>query len=90
MKMLGLKSKPLAADKSDKIGRVLVFIYLALFFCFLVLPLFALMSKSMQNAEGIFVGLENFKVYLKDPALFKSFFHSLFVAFVSTVIVVCL
>jgi len=32
--MLGLKSKPLAADKSDKIGRVLVFIYLALFFCF--------------------------------------------------------
>jgi len=90
VKMLGLKSKPLAADKSDKIGRVLVFIYLALFFCFLVLPLFALMSKSMQNAEGIFVGLENFKVYLKDPALFKSFFHSLFVAFVSTVIVVCL
>ena len=88
--MLGLKSKPLAADKSDKIGRVLVFIYLALFFCFLVLPLFALMSKSMQNAEGVFVGLENFKVYLKDPALFKSFFHSLFVAFVSTVIVVCL
>ena len=89
-KMLGLKSKSLAADKSDKIGRALVFIYLALFFCFLVLPLFALMSKSMQNADGVFIGLENFVVYLKDPTLFKSFFHSLFVAFVSTVIVVCL
>ena len=58
MKMLGLKSKPLAADKSDKIGRVLVFIYLALFFCFLVLPLFALMSKSMQNAEVFLLALK--------------------------------
>ena len=88
--MFNLKPKPLVADKSDKIGRILVFVYLAMFFCFLVLPLFALMSKSMQNAEGVFVGLENFALYLKDPTLFKSFFHSLFVAFVSTVIVVCL
>ena len=88
--MLSLKPKSLAADKSDKIGRILVFVYLAMFFCFLVLPLFALMSKSMQNADGVFVGLENFALYLKDPTLFKSFFHSLFVASVSTVIVVCL
>ena len=88
--MFSLKPKSLAADKSDKIGRILVFVYLAMFFCFLVLPLFALMSKSMQNAEGVFVGLENFALYLKEPTLFKSFFHSLFVAFVSTIIVVCL
>ena len=88
--MFSFKSKSRAADKSDKIGRILVFVYLAMFFCFLVLPLFALMSKSMQNAEGVFVGLENFALYLKEPTLFKSFFHSLFVAFVSTIIVVCL
>ena len=68
-KMLRFKSKSLAADKSDKVGRVLVFIYLALFFCFLVLPLFALMSKSMQNADGVFIGLENFAVYLQDLSL---------------------
>ena len=83
-KMLGFKSKSLAADKSDKVGRVLVFIYLALFFCFLVLPLFALMSKSMQNADGVFIGLENFVVYLQDPTLFKSYFHSHILAFLST------
>ena len=88
--MFSPKPKSLAADKSDKIGRILVFIYLTMFFCFLVLPLFALMSKSMQNADGVFVGLENFALYLKEPTLFKSYFHSLFVAFVSTIIVVCL
>ena len=79
-----------ARDKSDNVGRILVVAYLILFLCFMIFPLFALMSKSMQNANGVFIGLENFVVYLKDPTLFKSFFHSLFVAFFSTVIVVCL
>ena len=56
----------------------------------MIFPLFALMSKSMQNAEGVYVGLQNFIAYSKEPTLFKSFFHSLFVASASTVIVVCL
>ena len=77
-------------DKSDNVGRVLVVAYLILFLCFMIFPLFALMSKSMQNADGAFVGLANFVAYLNEPTLFKSFFHSLFVAAMSTVIVVCL
>ena len=77
-------------DKSDNVGRVLVVAYLILFLCFMIFPLFALMSKSMQNADGAFVGLSNFVAYLNEPTLFKSFFHSLFVAAMSTVIVVCL
>ena len=77
-------------DKSDNVGRVLVVAYLILFLCFMIFPLFALMSKSMQNADGAFVGLANFAAYLNEPTLFKSFFHSLFVAAMSTVIVVCL
>ena len=79
-----------ARDKSDNVGRVLVVAYLVLFLCFMIFPLFALMSKSMQNADGAFVGLSNFAAYLNEPTLFKSFFHSLFVAAMSTVIVVCL
>ena len=59
-------------DKSDKIGRALVIAYLILFLCFMVLPLFALMSKSMQNADGGFVGFANFITYLNEPTLFKS------------------
>ena len=79
-----------ARDKSDNVGRVLVVAYLVLFLCFMIFPLFALMSKSMQNADGAFVGLSNFVAYLNEPTLFKSFFHSLFVAAMSTVIVACL
>ena len=49
-----------ARDKSDNVGRILVVAYLILFLCFMIFPLFALMSKSMQNADGAFVGvLEN-------------------------------
>ena len=44
----------------------------------------------MQNSDGEFIGLANFAVYLKEPALFSSFFNSLFVAVISTVIVVIL
>ena len=88
--MFGVISKKIASDESDKIGKVLVYIYLLLFFCFLILPLIALMSKSMQNADGEFIGLANFAAYLKEPALFSSFFNSLFVAVISTIIVVIL
>ena len=80
----------LPRDKSDQIGRILVLAYLIIFLCFMVFPLFALMSKSMQNADGVYVGLQNFIAYSKEPTLFKSFFHSLFVASASTAIVVCL
>ena len=54
-------------DKSDNVGRVLVVAYLILFLCFMIFPLFALMSKSMQNADGAFVGLANFVAYLNEP-----------------------
>ena len=90
MNIFGVISEKIALDQSDKIGKVLVYIYLLLFFCFLILPLIALMSKSMQNSDGEFIGLANFAVYLKEPALFSSFFNSLFVAVISTVIVVIL
>ena len=90
MKMFGFATNKIATDKSDKIGKILVYIYLLMFICFLILPLLALMSKSMQNADGNFIGLANFVTYLKEPALFSSFFNSLFVAVVSTIIVVIL
>ena len=88
--MNGIQSKIIGADKSDQIGKILVVVYLILFICFLIFPLFALMSKSMQNTDGVFVGFENFAAYLNEPNLFNSFFHSLFVAIISTIVVVFL
>jgi iron(III) transport system permease protein len=77
-------------DSSDKIGKAMLLAYIALFFMFMVLPLGSLLVKSVQNREGSFVGLSNYLLYLQEPALFQSFFNSLFVAIVSTLIVLVL
>ncbi len=53
----------------------------------LVLPLWALLSKSFQNQNGEFVGLANYIHYFSTPALFASVWNSLFVSIVSTAIV---
>ncbi len=53
----------------------------------LVLPLWALLSKSFQNQNGQFIGLANYVHYFSTPALFASVWNSLFIALVSTAIV---
>ena len=77
-------------DLSDRVGKLMLLAYIVLFFLFLVLPLGALIVKSMQNSDGEYIGLHNFYIYLNEPALFQSFFNSLFVAVVSTIITVIL
>jgi iron(III) transport system permease protein len=54
----------------------------------IALPLWALLSKSFQNADGHFVGLANYIRYFSTPALFRSIFNSIGVAVVTTVIVI--
>jgi iron(III) transport system permease protein len=54
----------------------------------IAMPLWALLSKSFQNIDGQFVGVDNYVRYFSTPALFNSIFNSLFVAIVATVIVV--
>ncbi len=85
--MTGIKFKR-GRDLSDNVGRIMMLTYIGLFLLFLVFPLGALILKSLQNSNGEFVGLFNFYLYLKEPALFQSFFNSLFIAIVSTIIVV--
>jgi iron(III) transport system permease protein len=53
----------------------------------LVLPLWWLLSKSFENRDGDFVGLANYIQYFSTPALFASVWNSLFIAFLSTAIV---
>ena len=75
-------------DLSDRIGQLMLAAYILLFLLFLVLPLGALIIKSVQDSKGHFIGLSNYVLYLKEPALFQSFFNSLFIAIVSTIFVV--
>jgi iron(III) transport system permease protein len=54
----------------------------------IALPLWALLSKSFQNTDGEFVGLANYIRYFSTPALFNSIFNSVWVAVISTLIVI--
>ena len=55
-----------------------------------LLPVWALLSKSFQAADGSFVGLANFQAYFANPALANSIWHSVWVSLLSTVICVLL
>ena len=76
------------ASRDDLVMRAT----LALFACWLLvvvaLPLWTLLSKSFEDRDGAFVGLANYLRYVETPALFQSFWNSLFVAAATTAIVV--
>lgn len=62
---------------------------LALWLIFTVaLPLMSLFVKSVQNADGEFIGLTNFIRYFSTPALAYSIVNSVAVALITTFIVV--
>ena len=52
-----------------------------------VFPLYSLLSMSVKNMDGEYVGLENFWIYFATPALFASITNSLGVAISATLIV---
>ena len=56
----------------------------------IVLPLYALLSKSVLDRDGNFVGLANFTEFFASPALSQSVANSLTISLISTVIVVSL
>lgn len=55
-----------------------------------VLPLFTIFLKSVQNKDGLFVGVANYIEYFQTPALVDSIYNTLFVGVVTTVIVISL
>src|SRR5207302_5272787 len=57
-----------------RIGVALLVGWLALI---IALPLWALLQKSFQNADGQFIGLANYVRYFSTPTLFGSIFNSI-------------
>ncbi len=53
-----------------------------------ILPLYALLSKSFQNKDGDFLGFANYVEYFSTPALFHSIYNSLTIAIISTVVTI--
>jgi iron(III) transport system permease protein len=64
-------------------GLGLLALYLAVS---IAMPLFMLLRKSVEDADGNFVGFANFAKYFADPALSLSFQNSFFISIVGTVI----
>ena len=75
-------------DRDDVLMRVGICLLIGWMLVTLVLPLWTLLSKSFQDQNGQFVGLANYIHYFSTPALFDSVWNSLFIAVLSTVIVV--
>jgi iron(III) transport system permease protein len=74
-------------DRDDLLMRGGICLLIGWMLVTLVLPLWWLLSKSFQNQNGDFVGLANYIQYFSTPALFASVWNSLFIAFLSTAIV---
>jgi iron(III) transport system permease protein len=77
-------------DSEMWIRRLLILLVCTWMFVMVLLPLFQLLSRSMVNPQGEFVGLANFVHYFKTPSLSRSLGNSLFVSLMTTSIAVTL
>ncbi|MEO7940058.1 MAG: putative 2-aminoethylphosphonate ABC transporter permease subunit [Burkholderiaceae bacterium] len=74
-------------DRDDWLMRGGVCLMIGWLSLTLILPLWWLLSKSFEDHDGNFIGLANYVVYFSTPSLFASVWNSLFIALLSTAIV---
>jgi iron(III) transport system permease protein len=74
-------------DRDDVVMRAGLILLIGWMLVTLVLPLWALLSKSFQDQHGEFVGLANYRLYFSTPSLVDSVWNSLYVSLISTAIV---
>jgi len=79
-----------ALDLDRWLTRGLIFLVCLWMAVLVVLPLFQLLSKSLLDRSGNFVGLDNFIEYFRTPALSQSLYNSLSVSLMTTVFSVSL
>ncbi len=79
-------TRKLAFD--ELIARAAVVALAAWLLVTVALPLYALLSKSFQNRDGVFVGLANYATYFSNPAFFWSFLNSITVAAITTAVTI--
>ena len=52
--------------------------------------MYAILSKSVENKDGIFIGFENYQSYFSNPSLVYSIYNSLFISIITMVITISL
>jgi iron(III) transport system permease protein len=75
-------------SRDEWIMRLGVVLLVACLLLAIALPLWALLSKSFQNANGQFIGLANYIRYFSTPTLYGSIVNSVGVAAITTAIVI--
>lgn len=75
------------AHWTDRIAHAVMLLIALALVVFLALPLASILVKSLQNADGAFVGLINFTSYLATPSLLTSLWNSIWVSVLVTLIV---
>ncbi|MGZ5237791.1 MAG: putative 2-aminoethylphosphonate ABC transporter permease subunit [Caldimonas sp.] len=76
------------AHWTDRVAHAVLLAIVAALVVFLALPLATILAKALQNADGDFVGLANFAGYLKTPALLQSFWNSVWISALVTLVTV--
>jgi iron(III) transport system permease protein len=74
--------------REEHVATALIGALVLILVLIVALPLWALLSKSFQDAAGQFVGLANYRIYFTTPALAASLFNSVWVAALTTAIVI--
>ena len=80
----------LAVWRDKLVMRVSIVALIIVLFTAIALPLGVLLVKSVQDKSGQFVGLANYVQYLSTPSLVESLWNSVWIALLSTTIVVAL
>jgi iron(III) transport system permease protein len=70
------------------IQRIGIVALLAILIVIIAWPLSLVLSKSFRDAEGDFIGLANYAIYFSTPSLIQSLWNSLWIAALTTAIVV--
>jgi iron(III) transport system permease protein len=75
-------------SRDDFFSGVALIALVAFLLLVIAVPLGILLSKSFQNNKGEFVGLANYVVYFSTPTLVASLWNSIWVALLTTAIVI--
>ena len=88
MSTLATTQAPLKAkiSRDDWLQRAAILVIAVYLIITLAMPLYVMLSKSLQNHAGEFIGFGNYGEYFTTPALVYSIQNSLFIAVLSTLI----
>jgi iron(III) transport system permease protein len=75
-------------SRDDILLRAALLVLIAFLLLVIATPLGLLLSKSFQNGKGEFVGLANYVTYFSTPSLVDALWNSIWVALLTTAIVI--